>query len=143
MESSFWYNLMQKENWFLVWFNQWYLWIFYQIFLNLYFDKRNQPGQHLQVTFHVFFKSNLLSDIKSRKLILILFFDRKNPANWFEFLLWHENSNKFIWICVLTKEINLINIYRLHIYHIFSNFLFDRKNLENWVEFCVLTGKIK
>ena len=76
LESSFWYNLMQKENWFLVWFNQWYLWIFYQIFLNLYFDKRNQPGQHLQVTFHVFFKSNLLSDIKSRKLISILCFDR-------------------------------------------------------------------
>ena len=76
LESSFWYNLMQKENWFLVWFNQWYLWIFYQIFLNLYFDERNQPGQHLQVTFHVFFKSNLLSDIKSRKLISILCFDR-------------------------------------------------------------------
>ena len=76
LESSFWYNLMQKENWFLVWFNQWYLWIFYQIFLNLYFDKRNQPGQHLQVTFHVFFKSNLLFDIKSRKLISILCFDR-------------------------------------------------------------------
>ena len=37
-------------------------------FLNLYFDKINQPGQHLQVTFHVFFKSDLL-------------FDRKNPEN--------------------------------------------------------------
>ena len=63
-----------------------------------------------------------------------LCFDRKNPANWFEFLLWHENSNKFIWICVLTKEINLINIYML---------LFDSKNPENWVEISDLTGKIK
>ena len=24
-------------------------------FLNLYFDKINQPGQHLQVTFHMYF----------------------------------------------------------------------------------------
>ena len=63
-----------------------------------------------------------------------LCFDKKNPANWFEFLLWHENSNRFIWICVLTKEINLINIYML---------LFDSKNPENWVEISDLTGKIK
>ena len=56
-------------------------------------------------------------------------FDRKNPANWFEFLLWHESSNKSIWICVLTKEINLINNYRLLI-----NFSY---------QICFLTGKIQ
>ena len=39
-----------------------------KIDLNLCFDKGIQPDQYLQVTFHVFFKSNLL-------------FDRKNPEN--------------------------------------------------------------
>ena len=72
-----------------------------------------------------------------------LCFDRNNPANWFEFLLWHKNSNKFIWICVLTKEINLINIYRLLITFFQINLLFWQEKSRNWVEFCVLTDKIK
>ena len=42
--------------------------IFNNFFLNFCFVKRNQSGQHLQVTFHAFFKSNLL-------------FDKKNPEN--------------------------------------------------------------
>ena len=88
-------------------------------------------------------------------------FDRKNPANWLKFLLWHESSNTFIWICVLTKEINLINNYRLLInfsYQIcfltgkiqkielifvfwqvksneFISMCFDRKNPANWLKF--------
>ena len=64
--------------------------------------------------FLYFLKSNLL-------------FDRKNPANWFEFLLWCENWNKFIWICVLTKEINLININRLLIIFFQIKFAFWNK----------------
>ena len=73
-----------------------------------------------------FFKSNLLFDRKNlenwveycvltgkiKEIHLHMCFHTKNPANWFEFLPLHENSNKYIWICVLTKEINLINIYR-------------------------------
>ena len=44
--------------------------------MNLGLDKRNQSGQHLQVTFYIFFKSKFLSDMKSIKLILILCYDR-------------------------------------------------------------------
>ena len=58
-----------------------------------------------------------------------LCFDRKNPANWFEFLLWHVNSKTNIWICVLTKKINLITIYGSLI-----NFSY---------QICFLTGKIQ
>ena len=137
-----------------MWFNQWYQrWIFYQFFLNLYFDKINQPGQHLQATFHVFFQIKftfwhkiqkidfnfVFLQVKSNKVICILHlcFDRKNPTNWFEFLLWHENSNKLIWICVcvLTKETNLINIYRLNIKFFQMKFTFwqDKSRKLSWV----------
>ena len=63
--------------------------------------------------------------------------------NSFASVFWQEKSSKLIWIfaltckfkkniwiCVLTKEINLINIYRL-LYHIFSN------------QICFLTEKIQ
>ena len=63
--------------------------------------------------------------------------------NSFPSVFWQEKSSKLIWIfaltckfkkniwiCVLTKEINLINIYRL-LYHIFSN------------QICFLTEKIQ
>ena len=84
-----------------------------------------------------------------------LCFDRNNPANWFEFLLWHENSNKFIWICVLTKEINLINIYRLliiffkicfltvKIQKIELKFLIWQVKSNEFISMCVLTEKIQ
>ena len=91
-----------------------------------------------------------------------LHFNRKNPADSFEIMFWHENSfeilfymkkhlklcfevkvsfeseisfeimfwldmkiqKKIIWICVLTKEINLINIYMLLIIIFQINFAF-------------------
>ena len=79
--------------------------------------------------------------VKSNKVICILHlcFDRKNPTNWFEFLLWHENSNKLIWICVcvcvLTKETNLINIYRLNMKFFQMKFTFwqDKSRKLSWV----------
>ena len=40
--------------------------------------------------------------VKIKEIHLHLCFDSKNPANWFEFWFWRENSNKLIWICVLT-----------------------------------------
>ena len=50
---------------------------------------------------------------------LHLCFDRKNPANWFQFLLWHENSNKVMWICILTRDHSYI--LRNHIFRIFGS----------------------
>ena len=99
----------------------------------------------------------LFWQVKSNEVICILHlcFDRKNPANWFEFLLWHENSNRFIWICVLTKEINLINIYRLliiffqicfltvKIQKIELKFLIWQVKSNEFICICVLTGKIQ
>ena len=72
-----------------------------------------------------------------------LYFDRNNPANWFEFLLWHENSNKFIWICVLTKEINLINMYRLLITFSQIKFTFWQEKSDKFICICVLTETIQ
>ena len=138
---------MQKENWFIVWFNQWYQWIFYQKCLN-----RNQPGQNLQVTFHGFFQIKFTFWYKIQKIDL-------------DFVFWQLKLNKFICICVLTGKIQQIDLnfcfdmkiqmnlfefvfwQRKSIWSIFtgylSNLLFDRENPENSVEFCVLTGKIK
>ena len=73
--------------------------------------------------------------VKPKKNHLHLCFDRKNPTNWFEFLLRHEDSNKLIWICVLTKETNLINIYRLNIKFFQMKFTFwqDKSRKLSWV----------
>ena len=59
-----------------------------------------------------FFKSNLL-------------FDRKNPENIVEFCVWQVKSNKFISMCVLTGEIQQIDL----------SFCFDMKIQINLFEF--------
>ena len=70
-------------------------------------------------------------------------FYRKYRVNWFEFLLWSEYSNKFIWICVLTKEINLINIYRLLITFSQIKFTFWQEKSDKFICICVLTETIQ
>ena len=128
-------------------------WIF---FLNLYFDKRNQPGQHLQVTFHIF--SNQIYFLtwnpenwfwfcvltgKIKKIHLHFGFDRKNSANWFEFWLidFLVFKKKAIWSTIQVffnlKAFNKLLIiyssgYFLYIFK--SNFDFDRKNPANSFE---------
>ena len=57
-----------------------------------------------------------------------LCFDRKNLANWFEFLLWYENSNNFL--NLFFDKGNQSDQYLQVTYHIFSN------------QICFLTGKI-
>ena len=142
------------------------------IFFDFCFDKRNKSGQHLQVTlipYHIIVKSNLLSDMKSKKLILILCFWQvksnkficicvltgKSLARKIQIInlnlhfdskfvwnyVWRENSNKRIWICVLTRLINLVNIQRLLKIFFQTKVFFDRRNPENWFWFCFLLVK--
>ena len=150
--SVFWKEKSSKIIWIFV-----LTWKFKQICLKLYFDKTNQSGQHLQVTFYIF----------SNK---IWFFTEKVQKIYLNFVFWQVKSNKFIFICVLKKKIHAIylnfcfdekiktNLFEIvfwkeksiwstftcYFFYFFkSNLIFDRKNPANWFEICVLTGKIK
>ena len=81
---------VNTQNWFIVWFNQWcqkFSNIFFWISV-LTFDKRNQSGQHLQVTFQI--KFTFWHEIQN-----------------IDFVFWQVKSNKFI--CFDGKKIGKKN----------------------------------
>ena len=109
------------------------IWKFKQIYMNLCFDKGNQ------------FLSNQICFLTGKVQIIVLnfVFWQEKSSKMTCIFLWRKDSDKFIRICVFTREINMINIYSL-LFIFFQKicFLTGRTGTENWLKFCVLTSKI-
>ena len=87
----------KKIDLYIVWFNQWYQWIFYQFFFELVFWQDKSIWSTFTGYFSCFFPIKFTLWYKIQKID-------------FEFVFWQVKSNKFICICVLTGKIQEIDL---------------------------------